>query len=373
MKQNPLQSSELDHILRSIEDAASAYHHLSHIDSDPFFLHNFGVFRAASLRNDSLEVADTPNGPVVGVQGLDLGCGQLDVEAEFFCEGDEAAAPLTYLPDLDYRVNALSTGDTIIDSNTEISVESPRSPEPLSSAGNVVSTPNFAPTHGRDPSDQIVISSHLRWQEDNGVIMRNPCPEYLPDLERFLIHHYSNRVVHLFCVIDNKKSPWKTIHLPRVLQSAGELCVYGSTPTIRIALRNALLSVSAFYLANDSRSRDRIEDATRWATKATRLRGKTLKLLQEAVNEGFCQQQSVRYKDILATMLSMITINVSYSLCSILNPSNHSQGHVWRYWDMQNSFGRCVPVYEPCQTLEVQVLAQGSLIAPNLRVLACNL
>lgn len=52
---------------------------------------------------------------------------------------------------------------------------------------------------------------------------RSLSPNVVPQQERFLMCHYMNKVVNLFCVIDNRKSPWKTIHLPRVLQGAGEL------------------------------------------------------------------------------------------------------------------------------------------------------
>lgn len=312
-----MQSSELDHILRSIEDVSSARNLGSDTHGDPFFLHNFGVFSASSQVHDSIEVADASNGFVLDAQGLDPGCGHPDVELEPLCETDGIANSLPYHLDHTYIVAGLSGSDTNIDANIESSVESSQSLECLSLADNTGNTPNGPPTHNSYSSDLDTLPPRLQWQEDSGTIVRNPSPKYMPDLERFLIHHYSNRVVHLFCVIDNKKSPWKTIHLPRVLQSAGELCVYGSTPTIRMALRSALLSVSAFYLANDSRSRHRIDDATRWVTEATRLRGRTLKLLQESVDEGFCHQQSVKYKDILATMLSMITINVRDSPSSV--------------------------------------------------------
>ena len=71
------------------------------------------------------------------------------------------------------------------------------------------------------------------------------------ELDHFLMRHYAERVCHLFCVIDTVKSPWKTIHLPRALQSMGELSVTGKTTTVRSALCNALLSISAWYLSND--------------------------------------------------------------------------------------------------------------------------
>lgn len=125
------------------------------------------------------------------------------------------------------------------------------------------------------------------------------------------MYHYSHRAVNLFCVIDNRKSPWKTIHLPRALQSIGQLSVAGASSAIRNALRNALLSISAFYLSNDSKSRMCSDEATRWMRKATMLRGKAIELLKDAVKNDLNDKAVPKYKEFLATMLSMITINVS--------------------------------------------------------------
>ncbi|RSL48368.1 hypothetical protein CEP54_012979 [Fusarium duplospermum] len=139
-------------------------------------------------------------------------------------------------------------------------------------------------------------------------IAPSPSPE-LTGKERFLMHHYMNRVVHLFCALDNPKSPWKTIHLPRALQSAGELVIQGSTSQIRGALRNALLSVSAFCLSND---KDQIqdEDARKWRKDGICYRGIAIKLLSEAIAPASFSKCRPKYKEFLATMLSMISINV---------------------------------------------------------------
>ncbi|KAI8712673.1 Zn(2)-C6 fungal-type domain-containing protein [Fusarium sp. LHS14.1] len=135
-----------------------------------------------------------------------------------------------------------------------------------------------------------------------------PSPE-LTGKERFLMHHYMNRVVHLFCALDNPKSPWKTIHLPRALQSAGELVIQGSTSQIRGALRNALLSVSAFCLSND-KVQIQDEDARKWRKDGICYRGIAIKLLSEAIAPASFSKCRPKYKEFLATMLSMISINV---------------------------------------------------------------
>ncbi|KPM42788.1 hypothetical protein AK830_g3759 [Neonectria ditissima] len=125
------------------------------------------------------------------------------------------------------------------------------------------------------------------WQTLSHPIPRCPTESPLTRQEQFLMSHYVNRVVRLFCVIDNAKSPWKTIHLPRALQSVGELTIVGSTSRIQGALRNALLSISAFYLSNDNKSRSRADDALKWANEAAWFRCKAIKLLKDAVENDF--------------------------------------------------------------------------------------
>ena len=123
--------------------------------------------------------------------------------------------------------------------------------------------------------------------------------------------HYKTRVVNLFCVIDNDKSPWKTIHLPRVLQCVGELSSGGSTTKIRNALRYALYSISAFVLSNVHKSTMREDEARRWFNAASQYRYDAIGLLTSAVENDLYGSHRPRYKEFLATMLSMISINVS--------------------------------------------------------------
>ncbi|KAJ5170858.1 uncharacterized protein N7500_003641 [Penicillium coprophilum] len=142
----------------------------------------------------------------------------------------------------------------------------------------------------------------------------------VPSQERLLMRHYSHRVVNLFCVIDNSKSPWKTIHLPRVLQSAGELSFGCTTTRIRDALKYSLLSISAFCLSNDHKSHRREEEAKNWCTIASRYRCDAIGLLKYAVETDLYADKRPKYKEFLATMLSMITINVmsgDTSTCSV--------------------------------------------------------
>lgn len=142
------------------------------------------------------------------------------------------------------------------------------------------------------------------------VIPRPLSPEHLSSNERLLMHYYGTTVVHLFPVLDSPKSPWKTVHLPRMLQSAGEMVVDGSTSQIRAALRTTLLSVSAFYLSKHNRLQSRNDEATKWRREAMHFHGTAMTLLKDSVKTRSTSALRPKYKEFLATMLSMISINV---------------------------------------------------------------
>ncbi|KAJ6005038.1 hypothetical protein N7540_012837 [Penicillium herquei] len=156
------------------------------------------------------------------------------------------------------------------------------------------------------------VQGHSIWNFNLApVVPRAPSPSYLSSNERLLMHYYTTRVVHTFAALDSPKSPWKTFHLPRALQSAGEMAVQGTTCVIRSALRNTLLSISAFYLSKHMRCQSQIDEATKWETEAMHFHGTAMNLLNESVNARFTSPTRPKYKEVLATMLSMVSINVS--------------------------------------------------------------
>ncbi|KAH7324914.1 fungal-specific transcription factor domain-containing protein [Stachybotrys elegans] len=133
---------------------------------------------------------------------------------------------------------------------------------------------------------------------------------FIPLEERYLLRYYIEKVVQLSCVVDNDKSPWKTIHLPRALQGVGQLSIEGSTSGIRHALRNDLLSISAFQLSNHHRFLDRQDEASKWFRAASQYRCNAIGLLKQAMEKDLYSQSRPKYKDFLATMISMVSINV---------------------------------------------------------------
>jgi arginine metabolism regulation protein II len=143
------------------------------------------------------------------------------------------------------------------------------------------------------------------------------------DLDHFLMRHYAERVCHLFCVIDTVKSPWKTIHLPRALMSMGELSVTGTTTTVRSALCNALLSISAWYLSNDHQRHQNTELGRRWADVAAKYGYNAIAMLKRAVDSDMYSSPKPKYKEFLASMLSMVTINVSRIIVYVAEVNTH--------------------------------------------------
>lgn len=193
--------------------------------------------------------------------------------------------------------------------NTTVSVPSDTIPtlhfSPSSAAHEVsLNTPNFHFTEvqNEDPTSK----PHHDW----ALVRSIPDISVISPQEQFLMSHYSNRVVNLFCVIDNAKSPWKTIHLPRVLQCVGELSLGATTTRIRNALRKSLLSISAFCLSNDHRTNNRSTEAEKWSIAASRYRCDAIGLLKYAVETDLYADNRPKYIEFLSTMLSMVTINV---------------------------------------------------------------
>lgn len=155
-------------------------------------------------------------------------------------------------------------------------------------------------------SDQLILQ-----ESSTALFSPSPPPSVvISNEQKFLMHHYITRVVHLFCALDNPKSPWKTIHVPRALLSTGELFVQGSTSPIRQSLRNSLLSISAFRLSNDYKAQSQHEEARKWSQKGTCYRLDGIKYLKNAVHVDVACESRPKYKECLATMLSMISINV---------------------------------------------------------------
>ncbi|KAG5770613.1 hypothetical protein H9Q72_002603 [Fusarium xylarioides] len=90
----------------------------------------------------------------------------------------------------------------------------------------------------------------------------------------------------------------------------GELSIGGGSTKIRNALRYALYSVSSFYLFNEQKRILREDEANKWLNAASQYRCDAIGLLTSAIESDSYHSHRPSYKEFLATMLSMITINV---------------------------------------------------------------
>jgi arginine metabolism regulation protein II len=307
--QHVLQYVEIDDILHSI-DAFEATHSYRN-GNDTLMVHNFGVFNSlAAGAGEAKPYANEGHASSPDSASCSIPEGLLSASPTYY---EDASGIVGVNP---YHSNSQFSNIAQPFPSDQEGTGSPHHPQaeclgpwqaPEEDMAGQVSSEEYNP---RDEKRLCALPQHYQWQDASGAILRNPSPTYLSGLEQFLMYHYIRRVVRLFCVIDNDRSPWKTIHLPRALQSTGQLNVQGSSTRIRDSLRNALLSISAFYLANDSRSRMCQDEGARWTSEATFFRGKAIKLLKDAVNNDF-QGSPPKYKEFLATMLSMISINVS--------------------------------------------------------------
>ncbi|KIX07431.1 uncharacterized protein Z518_02084 [Rhinocladiella mackenziei CBS 650.93] len=158
------------------------------------------------------------------------------------------------------------------------------------------------PTFQYEEDDEIEDPLSLSFYQPRSTFMSHD--------NRFLLQHYMHKVVKLFCVIDNTKSPWRSFHLPRALQSCGELGAFGATSNARNALLHAILSVSAYILVNNLTIAGQDKDIGKWSRMALQLRYKAIRLLKHSVEHDLHSKSKPKYKELLAAMLSMITIDV---------------------------------------------------------------
>ncbi|KAE8381838.1 fungal-specific transcription factor domain-containing protein [Aspergillus bertholletiae] len=303
--QPPLTEDQIDHILSVIDNIEPESNCHPPDKQKTFVVHSFGVFNA------SYSICGSPCSISNSVSPIDKDSSALS--------GQLGPAVLaTPCETIVSPSSDISEGPSLPSYSREDGIEaqglfrpSARLSQSLESIVEIGGSASQSRDTDPQPKDMLRVNSrHYQWEEPSGLMMYRPSPAYLSPLEQFLMHHYKHRVVRLFCVIDNMKSPWQKIHLTRALQSTGQMNVEGSISHIQDALRNALLSTSAFILSNDRRSHGCEDDATRWANEAMFLRGKTIKLLKDSVEGGFGCTSPPKYKDFLATMLSMISINV---------------------------------------------------------------
>lgn len=120
---------------------------------------------------------------------------------------------------------------------------------------------------------------------------------------QFLLKHYTDHISPIMSVICSDKNPWNTIYLPRAYAAVGDIIVLGKTSLPRSALLHSLLAIAAFHLSSKLEGSDKAY-----------FFGRGIELKARAVaNIQLCMslpEERFKYKDLLASILSMVTINV---------------------------------------------------------------
>lgn len=301
-------------------------------------IRNFGIFglpqsgdpaecRRASLATESPSFnSEAPRGPDAGAENPP------DPELDEQPRGDmlveSCQSPIAVFRS-DEPIDGLGEGATNLDDAANHSTQSRSYTPPLTAIWSCFDSDTslrFAdqseagePTSATGLGDILSILTPDSQEPAASTRVSQPLPEpYLSsELERHLMYNYSQHVVNIFCVVDNAKSPWKTIHLPRAMQCVGELSLHGSTSRVRKALRNALLSISGFFLSNKHKTGHCHSQARYWHEIASSYRFSAIGLLKSSVESDLYSESRPKYKEILATMLSMVSINVSLRPTSV--------------------------------------------------------
>lgn len=200
-----------------------------------------------------------------------------------------------------------------------------------------------------------------------GFMVSDLPPSFLSEDHRYLLHHYIENLVDIFCVVRNPKSPWRMIHVRSSLQAVGELAVKGTTSHARNALLHCLLSISAYSLANKyQRSERTISQATKWSNMALRLRCKAIRHLKRSVQDLYSDFK-FKYKVQLAAMLSMVTIDVGSVLQFVLSElTNALTGHFGRHKFNRPSPGWLRAIDSQHTEVQVKVLVVCSCTPSNV-------
>ncbi|KAK2604129.1 hypothetical protein N8I77_007084 [Diaporthe amygdali] len=157
-------------------------------------------------------------------------------------------------------------------------------------------------THPR-PQPYVVRLSH--------AAASDPRSGFLTPNVRFLLQNYADNVVPILGTLDTSHNPWKEVHLPHAMLCSIELDILGHSTRSKRALLHTILAVSAYNI-NNMRSRTAEDtDSRKWSYLASDYKCQALSLLEACVGASQGTLDFPVYNEILAAMLSMVTIDVS--------------------------------------------------------------
>lgn len=137
-------------------------------------------------------------------------------------------------------------------------------------------------------------------------------PSFITSQVRHLLDHYRQHVMSIYTMLDNENTPWHNIHIPRVFQGCTEMEVVGKSSPARSALLHAILSVSAYNLQNRHLLESRTDHARNWEEIGLSHRTQALNALRASASDPSPSWTSSQYKELLAAMLSMVTVDVCF-------------------------------------------------------------
>jgi arginine metabolism regulation protein II len=100
------------------------------------------------------------------------------------------------------------------------------------------------------------------------------------------------------------------VYLPRALQGYGDIAFQGTTSTARNALLHTILTIRAYNVAASRMTTGRALDSYNWQEVAMRHNAQSVTYLKACLQSDFPVSKRGKYKEILATIMSMITIRV---------------------------------------------------------------
>lgn len=132
--------------------------------------------------------------------------------------------------------------------------------------------------------------------------------EFLTTEMKFMLRHYANTVLPIFSPLEIPDNLWREHHLSTALQCSIEMEILGDSSPFKKTLLYAVLTISAYNLRNTVLLHHR----SSWNRLASHYKGETLKLLESCVAGSSSRLPEEAYSDLLAAMLAMVTIDVSF-------------------------------------------------------------
>lgn len=132
----------------------------------------------------------------------------------------------------------------------------------------------------------------------------------IPAEVEYLLHHFTTDVVDFMTAVPTPKGPWKTVHLPRAIQGCGEVAFRGTTSHARNALLHALLAIGAYNLGAKCTTSGQTSHASSWRQVALEHTNRSIAYLKSCLQSHCAISERGKYKEVLAAMLAMITVEV---------------------------------------------------------------